>query len=234
VKVRIKKTRARQQRIEFSTHGGKRRGAGRKRSGGRRRVPHRKRPRIGPRTPVHITLRCAAEVPQLRNFERCKVLRRACCESKRDGFRLCESSIQGNHLHLVCEADSNQALARGMQGFKGRVTKGLNRLCNGRKGSVWDDRYHLEVLRTPRQVRNALAYVLNNWLHHGIGPARPRQPDPFSSGRYFDGWATAPPVAGRECDDAPVAPAEGWLLTVGWRQHGLIEVGEVPGPRRRW
>jgi putative transposase len=192
---------------------------------------------------VHITLRCADDVPQLRNFERCKVLRKAFCESKKEDFRVCESTIQGNHLHLVCEADSNRALARGMQGFKGRVTKGLNRLCGGRKGSVWDDRYHLEVLRTPRQVRNALAYVLNNWLQHGIGPARPRLPDPFSSGRYFDGWATAPPaagrdsgrtaVAGRHCDDAPVTAAQSWLLTVGWRRHGLIGVSEVPGSRRR-
>jgi hypothetical protein len=28
----------------------------------------------------------------------------------------------------------------------------------------------------------------------------------------------------------PIAPAETWLLRVGWRRHGLIGVGERPGP----
>jgi hypothetical protein len=138
----------------------------------------------------------------------------------------------GNHLHLVGEARSNRALSRGMQGFKNRVTRGLNRLCGGRKGTVWADRYHLEVLRSPKQVKAVLAYVLNNARRHGIAPAaNPGWVDPFSSARYFDGWATGPPEAAdrRSTPGAPVAEAESWLLTVGWRQHGLIRPDEVPG-----
>jgi putative transposase len=236
MKVRIRKTRARQQRIEFCDHGGKRRGAGRKRRGGRRKVAHRRRPRIERCTPVHVTLRMADDVPSLRNYERAPVLRRAFCEGgRKEGFRIVEFTILGNHLHMVGEASSNRALSLGMQGFKNRVTRGLNRLCGGRKGTVWADRYHLEVLRSPRQVRAALAYVLNNARRHGIAPAaNPSWVDPFSSGRYFEGWATAPPDGAdrRASPGAPVAEAESWLLTVGWRVHGLIRPDEVPGRRR--
>jgi REP element-mobilizing transposase RayT len=184
---------------------------------------------------VHVTLRLADDVPTLRNFKRCKVLRRAFREGgRRMGFRIVEFSIQGNHLHLICEASSNVVLSRGMQGFKNRVTRGLNRLCGGRTGTVWDDRYHLEVLRSPKQVRAALGYVLNNARRHGIGPvANPGWVDPFSSARYFEGWATAVPDAAdrRAAPGAPVAEAESWLLTVGWRQHGLLRPDEVPGAR---
>jgi REP element-mobilizing transposase RayT len=236
VKVRIRKTRARQQRIEFCGHGGKRRGAGRKRRGGRRKVAHRRRALIERLTPVHVTLRLADDMPSLRNFKRCKVLRKALCHGGRKvGFRIVEFSTQGNHLHMVGEARSNVALSRGIQGFKHRVTRGLNKLCNGRKGSVWADRYHLEVLRSPKQVRAALSYVLNNARRHGIAPANPRWVDPFSSARYFDGWATAPPDPAdrRTVPGSPVAAPESWLLTVGWRKHGLIRPNEVPGRARR-
>jgi putative transposase len=236
MRVRIRRTRARQQKIEFCGHGGKRRGAGRKRRGGRRRVAHCLRPEISGWTPVHVTLRLADDVPSLRNHERCSVLRKAFCEGgRKDDFRIVEFSVQGNHVHSVCEARSKTGLSRGVQGFKHRVTRGLNRLCGGRKGTVWADRYHLEVLRSPKQVRAALSYVLNNARRHGIAPARnPRWLDPFSSARYFEGWAMAPPTADRRATpDAPVAEAESWLLTVGWRRHGLIRPDEVPGGRSR-
>jgi REP element-mobilizing transposase RayT len=237
MQVRIVKRRARQQRIEFCGHGGKRRGAGRKRRGCRRRVAHRSRPRIVRLTPVHVTLHLASDLPSLRNDRRCKVLRRAFCEGgRKPGFRIVEFSVMGNHVHLVCEAQSNRALSLGMQGFEHRVTRGLNRLFGGRRGSVWADRYHLEVLCSPKQVRAVLSYVLNNARRHGIAPKEtPSWIDPFSSARYFDGWATGPPdhVDRRITPGAPVAEAESWLLTVGWRRHGLISPDELPGRRRR-
>ena len=34
-------------------------------------------------------------------------------------------------------------------------------------GKVFPDRYHAQIIRTPRQARHALAYVLNNWRKHG-------------------------------------------------------------------
>lgn len=97
----------------------------------------------------------------------CKVLQRAfvygCCK---DEFRICQFSIQGNHIHLICEASGANALARGIQGWAIRVARGLNGYL-GRTGAVFDDRYHDEVIKTPTQMRHALCYVLQNARRHG-------------------------------------------------------------------
>ena len=89
---------------------------------------------------------------------------------------------------------------------------------------MFADRYHDRILKTPREVRNALRYVLNNARKHRSFFGR--LPDPFSSGRWFEGWKDA---AGRLNPGAPVVRAGTWLLEVGWRRCRLIGVGEVPG-----
>src|SRR5687767_7131245 len=123
---------------------------------------------------------------------------------ERNDFRLCHYSIQGNHAHLIVEADNEDALGRGMKALGARLARTVNRIF-GRCGTVLADRYHLHVLRTPREVRNAIAYVLLNARKHsaaaGRTPSRAFGIDPASSGRWFDGWqravgaigATAPP-----------------------------------------
>jgi len=72
-------------------------------------------------------------------------------------------------------------LGRGIQGWSVRVARGLNGHL-GRTGSVFDDRYHLEILTTPTQTRHALCYVLQSARRHGE-PIEPRfgGMDPFSS-----------------------------------------------------
>lgn len=225
-----------QQHFEFRTHGGARRGAGRKRTlPGKPRMAHRSRASFAPRFPIHVTVRMRPEIARLRNFVLVPVLRRAFVHGcKRDAFRICQFSIQGNHVHLMCEATSKDALARGMQGWCVRVARGLNSKL-GREGSVFADRYHAEIITTPRQCRNALCYVLQNARRHGerLDPAY-RGIDPFSSAWWFDGWNNngwrdgLPPPEMRT-----VAEAETWILRVGWRRHGLLAFDEVPPAGRR-
>jgi putative transposase len=200
-----------------------------------RRVPHLRRPTIKPRFPLHITKRLRPEAGRLRNFKMCKVLRAAFARGcRKRGFRICQFSIQGNHIHMICEAADADALARGVQGWSVRVARGLNRV-RGRRGAVFEERYHVEILRTPRQVRNCLCYVLNNARRHGepIDP-RWRGVDPFSSAWWFDGWRDdgwrkgMPPPA-----EKTVADARSWMLTTGWRRSGLLCVEEVPAAGRR-
>ena len=83
----------------------------------------------------------------------------------RFGFRLIEFSIQGNHLHLVVEADDHVALARGIQGLSIRIARSLNAMM-GRGGKVFDDHYHSRLLRSPTELVNAIRYVLGNAAHH--------------------------------------------------------------------
>jgi hypothetical protein len=94
-----------------------------------------------------------------------------------------------------------------------------------RRGSVWAERYHAHALKTPREVRNAFAYVLQNFKKHIPGA---RGLDPRSSACWFTGWRTAmEETVGR----SPVVAAKTWLAAVGWRRRGLIDVDEAP--RRR-
>jgi len=150
------------------------------------------------------------------------------CERGR--FRLAHYSIQNDHVHLIVEATSNMDLACGMKSIGARLARAVNRIF-ARRGAVLADRYHRHVLRTPREVRNALAYVLLNARRHlaklGWKLQSVEAIDPASSGRWFNGW-------GRRCEPPAHAPPtvaipRTWLLAAGWRRHGLISPAEVPG-----
>jgi hypothetical protein len=101
------------------------------------------------------------------------------------------------------------------------------------------DRYHVRRLATPREVRNVLRYVLLNARRH-VGAVRATvvgsiRLDPASSARWFEGWKLAsnagPNTIARSAaaHPRPVARARTWLLTVGWRRHGLLDPTDVPG-----
>ena len=148
----------------------------------------------------------------------------------RFGFRLVEYSIQSNHLHLLCEARDRRALWRGMQGLSVRIAKRLNKLW-GRKGRVFADRYHARILRTPREVRVALAYVLCNARRHRV---RLAGVDRFSTGPWFEGWrgiGAERVERVRRRMAKPALRARTWLLSSGWRRHGFVRIDEVPGGR---
>jgi REP element-mobilizing transposase RayT len=189
---------------------------------------------------VHVTARVVAEAGRLRRRDGYRAVRRAMIKSwDRMDFRICQFSIQGNHLHLLVEAENASALARGMQGFEISCARHLNRALGkrtgrARRGQVFADRYHPVALATPQQVRNALAYVLNNWRKHGDDrDFRGTLIDPYSSGRGFDGWNR--PIDRRiKPDDEliPVKFADTWLLTDGWRRRGLISPWERPSASR--
>jgi REP element-mobilizing transposase RayT len=221
----------------FRTWGGKRAGAGRPKKKGAG-VSHLRRPRLSMHHPVHVTLRCVRGLPSLRHRTLRKVVFRCFgAGSERFGFRLVHFSVQSNHLHLVCEADDERALARGMQGLSIRIAKRLNRALS-RGGRVFADRYHAHVLRTPREVRNVLAYVLNNARKHGVEASR-RWLDSYSSAVLLDGWNTGiidyEPDAIRlllRDDGSPITGEPvSWLLRTGWRRHGCLYTHEVPGRR---
>jgi len=116
-----------------------------------------------------------------------------------------------------------------MTGLLVRLARALNRL-RGRSGQVFPDRFHHVVKNTPTEVRNALRYVLTNARHHAheVHDRHRLEPgyiDPFSSALYFDGWRANQRrhlSAPNDDDDAPIAPPRTWLLTTGWRAHGLL------------
>jgi REP element-mobilizing transposase RayT len=225
-----------------SWHGGRREGAGRKpRTSGRPGVPHRRRGPQNKNVPLHVTLRLVDGLSTLRTRNGYQLAQRAMLLANRfEGARLCHMSIQRNHLHLIVEADDERALRRAMKSFEISFSKNVNRAL-GRRGHVFADRYHVERLETPAQVRSALAYVLGNWRKHGedadLAGVR-RRMDRYSTAPYFDGWDTGTPELIRfdelpfpEDGALPIRFPKSWLLRVGWKKHGLLSPWHRPGPR---
>jgi REP element-mobilizing transposase RayT len=197
-------------------------------------VLHRERPAVSARCPVHVTLRARPGVPSLRSGRLVREFRRSLADAcERGEFRVVHYSLQHDHAHFLVEAHGKAALARGMKSVGARLARAANRVF-WHRGGVLDGRYHARILRTPREVRRAIAYVLLNARRHfakrlGSAPAVTRL-DPASSARWFDGWRWTPDAArGAAFREEPreVARARSWILAVGWRRSGLVSPSET-------
>ena len=213
--------------------GGRRENAGRKKRSGGHDSPHRARERITRHVPVHVVLRTVKDVGRLRRRGVYQALRRAFEKILgKGGMRVVHVSIQHNHVHLLVEADGTASLATGMQALAIMAARAINR-AQKRTGKVFAFRYHATPIRSPRQARNALAYVLNNWRRHRederTGTARSPRVDPYSTARDFTGWREQPSAEPQDLEPLPRAAAESWLLTTGWTRHGPISLYEPLG-----
>jgi REP element-mobilizing transposase RayT len=166
-------------------------------------------------------MRFARALPSMRE----RVLARAIMAQVRRAnsrfWRVVHFSLQATHVHLVVEIENETELARAMKGLGVRVAKRVNRILR-RKGNVVSGRFHVHPLRTPREVRHAIAYVIcNAHKHRAISSGW----DPWSSAAWFEGWSR-PLGEGaeryRERVPIPVARAQTWLLSTGWRLGGPI------------
>jgi hypothetical protein len=172
-------------------------------------------------------------------------------------FRITEFSVEPNHGHFIVEATDERELSNGVRALVIRLTLAIRRVT-GHRGPVWADRYHARELRSPREYRNCLAYVLNNWKKHVRGASEMDHCSsaPWFSGwselvrQCFNGWARAQPgvvrawtavgplvparLSARRADSTPLCPvvhATTWLATDGWREKsglGTIKLGECP------
>lgn len=235
-----------------SRRGGKRVGAGRKPNGTTAMVSHARRPSHKAAHPLHVSMKVMPDVPNLRQPRLVTLITQAMRQvhaSQRDVFRVVEFSIQDTHIHLVAEAKDKRTLSRGMASLSIRIARAINRTV-GRSGKVWRDRYHARCLTVPKDVRNALVYVQLNSNKHNIDRlASGRQQTNMrilvdarcTSAPWFQGFspqcatelqqtATAPPPNGAN-EAPPIAVATSWLLTTGWRKHGLINPRR-DGPKR--
>ncbi len=222
--------------------GGKRKGAGRKPVGDRSSTPHRARPTHCDRHPVLVTLR--ARFRPLRSQFVEPTVRLAIDQADRrspERFRITNYSIQHDHMHLLVEAQDKRALSSGVSSLSIRIARSVNKLV-GCRGRFWADRWFGRALTSPRQVRTALVYVMANHRKHCRPPIGPAV-DPFSSGRWFDGWEGGPvmaPAASAAVDsvkdrderELPVSRPRTWLGATGWRRYGLIRFDESPAGAR--
>jgi REP element-mobilizing transposase RayT len=183
---------------------------------------------------MHVTLRVRRGTPRLRTKRFVRTFRHSLAEaSERGDFRVVHFAILSNHAHFLLEANDRGALGRGMKSLCARFARAVNRVFE-RRGRVLGDRYHMRVLHTPREVRDALAYVLLNARKHATerGIDVRWHVDPASSASFFDGWNDPGPDTAPGTPPRCVSPAKSWLLHMGWRKHGLIDPAEIPSATR--
>jgi hypothetical protein len=148
-------------------------------------------------------------------------------------YRVIHYSVQADHVHLVVEAADRVALSRGTQGLAIRLARAVNRVV-GRRGKVWGDRFFARDLRSPREVRAGILYVLMNHKKHARAGIVPPLLDVWSSAAWFGGWhARASPLVVRLRDRlptsiVPVVSARTWLGRHAWKKRGLLDPTEAP------
>lgn len=189
--------------------GGRRKGAGRRPKGERAGVPHDPRPELDGRTPLHVTLRMLPHVFNLRSRRSFRRIAHGLAAALfLPDFRVVAFSVQGNHVHLIVEAEDKGALGRAMRSICSRIARGLNQMMRA-EGRVFEDRYHSRPLRSPTEVANALGYVIGNFASH----ARRRGEEVPE--RFRD-----PYVSTARANRHLVSDPQTWLLRAGWKRSG--------------
>ena len=175
-------------------------------------------------------MRLESGMPSLRSQIVAAAFRMALRRASREGVRIVHYSLQSDHIHLIVEAPDKKRLSGSICGLASGFARRVNGI-RGTRGRIFADRYHRRDLKSPREVRNALVYVIQNGRKHRVAARL----DSFSSAAFFDGWSSAANVdllrlrAALPPDEPPpVAAPRFWLLTVGWKRHGLVSPHERP------
>ncbi|HJZ84517.1 MAG TPA: transposase [Polyangia bacterium] len=101
----------------------------------------------------------AAHVGNLRHQRSFRVIEEAIDQgAHRFGVRMVRFSVEDGHIHLLVEAPDNLSLASSLKGLSVRLAKALNGMMR-RSGRVISDRYDVRLLRTPTEVRQAIALM---------------------------------------------------------------------------
>jgi REP-associated tyrosine transposase len=185
---------------------------------------------VHPSRPVHVTMRMAEHVWNLRSERSFRIIDAALRAVRaRLDFRVVHFSVQGNHVHFIVEADGTLALANGMRALSIRLALGLNAMM-GRSGPVFSARYHTHVPKIPAEVKNAVRHVLRNFASHAA-----RRGERLSE-RYVDRFSLASRDSGeprpdRTPQDGQASQGGSGARRPGARRPGgsrAVDPSEVP------
>ena len=105
-------------------------------------------------------MKIRAGLPSLRHRRYLLKFAEAVRGARKYGLLVSEFSIQKDHIHFLAEADGNESLSKGMQSLKIRLAKAIKSLLEEKTSApIFRGRYHAHVLKTPSEVRRALAYT---------------------------------------------------------------------------
>lgn len=128
-------------------------------------IRHIRRPRIKHLTALHLTIKVRENKADIQNKRVLRALHHAIKRARFQGLKVIHYTLEFNHAHLVVEARDNKVLHRGMQAFGISIAKAINK-AKQMKGTVYKHRYHLRILKTRRELKNAIQYVFGNGIKH--------------------------------------------------------------------
>lgn len=187
-------------------------------------MPHARRERLPRSYPAHVTLKVAPDVWNLRGDRVMQEIRTVFWQMRgAAGMHLTQFSIQRNHLHLIVEAEGHASFSLGMKMLCVRLAARINRIM-GRRGKVFPERFHMHILRSPREVEHAIRYVRDNSRIHARREGRPwRQAiDPCTGGPH----RTHFPAKNRYL----IVEPRTWLLRRAWQLPRLPPKAAAPSP----
>ena len=146
-----------------------------------------KRQPIRRQTPLHITLRLREGLPNLRSRKGMQLIMKAFKGAQEKGLRIIHFAVLSNHIHLIVEVANSEILYKSMRSLTTRLGIYLRRWARPsslrraqiKKLGLFRGRYHVHILKTAREVKNALHYVLLNPCKH------------FKKGPYIDFYTSS-------------------------------------------
>ena len=189
------------------------------------KIAHIPRPDLNSKTPAHINIKVRKDIPNLRRKSIYKMLKIGVKKARIKGLKVIHFALVSNHLHLIIEADGNKELAQGMRSFLISFAMNINNSLK-RRGSLFVDRYNMEVIKVPRRMHYLLSYVFKNNSKH---QKRKFVTDPYSSVITFNeqevlfGKKVPSPFDPETKKKLKrflgsfLSPPESWLATTGWK-----------------
>ena len=115
----------------------------------------------------HVTARGVAGAPiQADEIDCRRFVSYLCLATKNAGWRLLAYCLMTNHFHLVVLGERD-AMSRGMHTLNGRHAQTFN-TRHGRRGHLFQERFHAQVVRDDVHLASACAYVLDNPVRAGL------------------------------------------------------------------
>ncbi|MEI8348179.1 MAG: transposase [Pseudomonadota bacterium] len=141
-------------------------------------VPHRLREEIPKKKPVHVVWHLNPHVPPCRRKNILLIFKKAVLKGRLMGLKVIHFSLMNNHLHLLIETENKKALAKALQSFAISFTKRLKNFNGLKKTPIFKERYFCHILKSLREVKHAIHYILMNGKKAGLSRY---DIDPYSS-----------------------------------------------------
>jgi REP element-mobilizing transposase RayT len=127
-------------------------------------MPRRRRQNV-PGAPFHITARLQNGEPLFDGLQS-RIVLEIDRSMRASGMRLLAYAVMSNHLHLVV-VQGRDPLSWHMQGLLRRIALLVQR-THGRRGHVFERRFHSSLCLDPEYFRNIIAYVHLNAVRAGV------------------------------------------------------------------